>query len=186
MATITTPIKDETVKIDLAALAVADPAQAAQAALDNALNYCAEKMNLAGPQSALDQLRLGDDAAFGYFQYALAHTASAYLAGFDDEVKAVYMYDYEATPEDTTFGEIQPVSPLHLIVLVRRKTEALYSLVAALDRSLAGHYAVQAGLPKASHLLDAQVVDDAEVQRNSGYGAMLNSVYHRPVLVWER
>ncbi len=179
-------IKNESLSMDVTGVAMSDPASAAQAALADALNYAAGKMNLAGPQAALDQLCTGSAAAHGYFQYALAHRAAEYLAGFDGEVKAVYLYDWEATPEDATFGEVQPISPLHLIVLVRRKTEALYSLVAALDRALAENYAREACQPKAAHLLDAQVIDDAEVQRGTGYGALLNSIHHRPVLIWER
>lgn len=175
-----------TLALDAGALAVADPAVAATIAVRAALEYSAEKMALTGPQAALDCLRAGDENAHSYFQYALAQHAAYYLASFDEEITAAYMYDYEATPEDQNFGQMQALSPVHLIVSVRRKTEALFSLAASLDRALAERYASQAGLSKTGHLLDVQVIDEADVQRGTGYGALLNSIYHRPMLVWQR
>jgi hypothetical protein len=179
-----TSLLHETIPTDLGALTVADPAQAADSALIGALDYAAQMMGLGGPQAVLDHLRVGEDVALGYFQYALARHVAGYLAGFDDEVKAIYVFDDEATEEDRAFGEVQPICLLHLIVSARRKTEALYSLAAAVDRALATRYAERAGLPKAAHLLDVQVIDDGDVQSGKGYGALLNSIHFRPMLVW--
>jgi hypothetical protein len=36
------------------------------------------------------------------------------------------------------------------------------------------------------HLLDVQVVDDAEVEKRVGYGGLLFSLHHRPLKIWER
>lgn len=170
----------------LGAVAVSNPTIAADSALATALNYCAEKMSLLGPQSVLDYLRLGDQNAHGYFQYALAHEVARYIAGFDDEVQAVYLYEYEATPEDTIFAKPQAAATVHLIVHARRTTEALGALMAALDRALAHGFAERAGLPEVQHLLDAQTVDDGEMERGKGYAALLNSVYRRPIKIWQR
>ncbi len=177
---------DELAQVGIETGAIREPAVAADAALAGALDYMAQKMTLLGPQSALDHLRVGDAAALGYFQYALAQRIAAYLASCDVEVRAAYMYDDEATVDDVTFGNVQPASLLHLIVWTRRKTEALYSLVDALDRALAAGYAQRVGLPKIAHLLDAQFVDDNEVQQCKGYGRLLSSVHYQPVLVWEK
>lgn len=177
---------DELTQADLESGVTHEPAEAAESALADALSYAAQKMTLMGPQSVLDHLRVGDAAALGYFQYALARRLAAYLAGSDGEVRATYMYDDEATAEDFAFGDIQPVSLVHLLVWTRRKTEALYALVDALDRALAAAYAQRAGLPRVAHLLDAQLVDDNEVQQGKGYGRLLNSVHCQPILVSEK
>jgi hypothetical protein len=181
-----TSLLHETIPTDLGALTPADPAQAADSALTGALAYAAQMMGRRGPQSVLDCLVAGDDVALGYFQYALARHLAGYLAGFDDEVKAIYVFDDEATEEDRVFGEVQPICLLHLIVWARRKTEALYSLAAAVDRALATCYAERAGMPKAAHLLDVQVIDDGDIQRGKGYAALLNSIPFRPMLVWAK
>lgn len=178
--------QDELLQTGDSAAIVSESASAATAALDASLAYCAAKMRLAGPQAVLDCLRSGDGAAHSYFQYALAQQVAGYLADFDAEVAGVYMFDDEATPEDGVFGATPLIPPLHLIVRVARKTEAFHSLVSALDRALATGYASRAGLPGASHLLDVQAVDAADVSGNRGYGAMLNSLHHRPLKIWER
>jgi hypothetical protein len=42
------------------------------------------------------------------------------------------------------------------------------------------------GTRQLAHLLDVQIVDDADVKNRVGYGAMLSSLHHRPIQVWER
>lgn len=181
-----TSLRDDLLQMDTAAGLVSEPGPAAKTLLAGALNYCAEKMSLLGPQSALDCLRAGHLNAHGYFQFALARQTAVYLASLDNEVIAAYLYDYEATPEDVIFSKVDPTPSAHLIVRVRRRTEALGALSAALDQALAAAYAEQAGLPLAQHLLDIQFVDDADAGRGSGYAALLNSFNLRPLLVWER
>jgi hypothetical protein len=73
-----------------------------------------------------------------------------------------------------------------MIVWTKRKTGALNSLVEALDRAFAQSYANLMGESRLAHILDVQVVDDVDVKNRTGYGALLSSVYHRPIQVWER
>ena len=75
---------------------------------------------------------------------------------------------------------------MHLLVWAQCKTAALRALIAALDRALARAYTDMLGEGCPAGLLDVQVVDDADVGRRSGYGALLSSMYHRPVQVWQR
>jgi len=104
----------------------------------------------------------------------------------DENVKAVYVVDYDATPQDLCFGEATPTSLIHLLVWAERKTGALDSLVAALGLALAQRYADLTGRPRLTHLLDVQVIDDADVKNRVGYGALLSSLHHRPIQVWKR
>jgi len=160
---------------------------AGETILSQALSYCAAKMSLSGPQSAVERLCQGDGVASGYCLYCIAKQAAGTIGSLDENVRSVYTFDCEATPEDASLGEIAQGMPLlHLLVWTQRKTAALSALITALDRALAHAYADRLGVGRPAGLLDVQVVDDAQVGRRSGYGALLSSMYHRPVQVWQR
>jgi hypothetical protein len=158
----------------------------AKAALDKALRFCAQKLKLGDPHVTVLLLQQEDGVAYGYFYYDLAVHIAGYLGALDGETKAVYLYDYDATPEDDCFGETVVPPLLHLIVWAQRKTVALNSLAEALDRALVQNYAELIGAPQLAHLLDVQVVDDADVKNRIGYGTLFSSLHYRPIQVWER
>jgi len=167
-------------------LRLADAASTAEIALAGALAFCAQKMRLAGSQAAVYCLQQGNCNAHKYCHYSIAKHMAESLGAWDENVKAVYIVDYDATPEDLCFGEGTLTSPVHLIAWVERKTSALDSLVEALDRALVQRYADVIGTHQLAHLLDVQVVDDADVKNRLGHGALLSSLYNRPIQVWER
>jgi hypothetical protein len=162
-----------------------DTREAADAALAAALGFCAQKMGLKGDEAVLRRLQTGDPETRGYFEYGLSKNLAEHISALDKEVEAVYLYQDEATPEDDAFGQAKP-SLIHLIVWAQRKTSALSSLIAALERAMSQRYTELLGLPELTHLLDIQVVDDTEVKTRVGYGALLDSLYHRPLPVWKR
>jgi hypothetical protein len=162
-----------------------DARSAASDAIDHALDFCAAKMRLADRDATLALLRQGSGATRGYFEYGLAKHLAEYIGALDAEAQAVYLYDDEATADDAIFGEAMPTL-VHVVIWAQRKTGALNSLVTALDSAVTQRYAESMGTPEQAHLLDVQVVDDAEVHSRSGFGAMLTSLYHRPLLVWKR
>ncbi len=153
--------------------------------MNQAMDYCAQKMALDNRQAVADYLRKNDRTAHGYVYYNLAEQAAEWLGTWDEDVKAVYIYDYDATPEDICFGE-PAQSLLHLIVWAKRKTGALSSILAALDRALVHTYGELTGKRELAHLLDVSVIDDDEVKNSMGCGALLNSLHTRPVRIWER
>ena len=167
-------------------LRLPNAASTAEAALTKALEFCARKMKLDSHQAVVDHLRQGDRTACSYCHYSLAKQVAEYLGAFDENVKVVYICDYDATSEDLCFGEAAQTSPIHMIVWADRNTGALNSLVAALDRALVQSYADLLGTSQLRYLLDVQVIDDADVENRIGYGALLSSIYHRPIQVWER
>jgi hypothetical protein len=173
----------DTMKVEFA---VPDIAHQAQAALDGALDFCAQKLGLTNRSAVADRLRRADSNARRYFEYGLAQQIGEHLGGLDEEVKAVYLYDDEATPEDSVFGESTAPSLVHLIVRAQRKTSALNSLVVALDRAVTHQYADMFQAPQLAHLLDIQVIDEAEVNAGAGYGALFTWLHHRPLSVWTR
>jgi len=155
--------------------------------LSEAMRFCAQKIGVDSLEAVADLLRQKDRTACEYCLYSIAKTVAASLGGVDENVRAVYVLDYDATPEDLCFGTLNQGTPLvHLIVWAERKTAALGSLVAALDRALAQVYSDLIGGPQVEALLDVQVIDDADVENHTGHGALLYAIHHRPIRVWER
>jgi hypothetical protein len=151
-----------------------------------AFKYCAQKLGLADERAALDCLRSGDAAAGQYCAYGIVQHVAQTLGAWDDHVRSVYVIDYDATPDDLCFACDGRALPVHVIVWTTRKTRALDALIAGLDRALVQHYRGQVEPCGLEHILDAQVIDDADVKGRIGYGAMLVSIHQRPIQVWSR
>lgn len=175
---------DETAKVERQ-VPLSDAESAAQAAMVGAISFTAQKMNLSRAEATV-ALKQNNRETYSYFKYGLASQVAEHVAGLDGQVKRVFMYDDEATPEDEVFGEGQPTRLIHLIVVVQRKTEALNAVIGGLDRALVRGFAALANAPHLAHLLDVQVVDEKEVQNRTGYGALLSSVHHQPLPILER
>ncbi len=162
------------------------PSDTAGLVLTQALDFCAQKMRLGNRQAVANCLQENDSDACKYYHYSVAKQVAEYLGTLDKEIKAVYVADYDATPNDLCFGEGAQTPLIHLIVWVERKTSAFDSLVQGVDRALAQGYADMVGLRQLAHLLDVQVVNDEDVRNRVGYGAMLSSLHNRPIQIWER
>lgn len=163
-----------------------DASSAAKVVLDEGLAFCTRKTGLKDREEVVERLQQGDPTVNRYCRYGLAKKVAESIGSLDDNVKSVYVLDYDATPEDRSFSKEALTSPIHLIVWVSRKTNALDALVSALDRALVQEYASIIDEGKLVHLLDVQIVDDADVENRTGYGALLTSVHNRPIQVWER
>ena len=172
--------------VDNLEFVLSDTSGLAETALNRAIEFCAEKMTTGNQPAALELVRNNDRSAEGYFHYSLAEQAAEWLGAWDKDVKAVYIYNYEATPEDVCFDESAHPTLLHLIVWTRRKTGALQSILEALDRALARGRADLIGPRDLAHLLDAQIVDDHQVKNSIGSAALLTSLHTRPLKIWER
>jgi hypothetical protein len=157
-----------------------------QQALAETLAYCADKMRLQNAEAALEPLRQSNSVALSYAHYCLATRVGAALAGLDASVEAVFQYQNDATSDDLVFGSEAQRLPIHLIVLTERKTPALTSLAAALDRALTRQYAALIGPRNLGGALDVQLVDHRDVERRIGTGALLTSIYNPPLRVWGR
>jgi hypothetical protein len=83
-------------------------------------------------------------------------------------------------------GQAARIIPLHLLVWVERKTDALSALVESLDRAMAQSLANMVGTSVDAHVLDVQVVDDGDVKNRTAYGALLSSLFQQPIKVWDR
>jgi hypothetical protein len=167
-------------------LRLPDSESTADIIVAQALGFCARKMGLADHQAVIARLQRGDGNACKYCHYSVAKQVAESLGALDRKIKAIYIADYDATPQDLCFGEETSGLLIHLIIWVERKTKALDSLVDALDQALVQRYADAVGARQLAHLLDIQLVDDHDVENRIGYGAMLSSLYNRPIQIWER
>jgi hypothetical protein len=182
MINTTSTTSSEAVNLEFA---LPNAGSAADAILASAIGFSTQKMQVSGSGAVMELLKRGDRTAMDYFHYGLAEQVAEFLGGLDDEVQAVYLYDDEATSEDAAFGEVAP-SLIHLIVLARRKTGALDSLIVALCRAVVQSYGRLLDKPQLRHILDVQVVDNAELEAHVGLGALMSSLHHRPSRVWQR
>jgi len=153
--------------------------------IEDALVFCAAKMSTGTKEKALDRVLQGDCSACGYVRYGLAKDIAQYLGSIDDTVKAVYLYEPEYATNDDTVGLSFGIN---LLAWVERKSAALNSMVAGLDAALIEERKPLL-CPEATaecFSLDVKVADDDEVRRRRGYGALVNSIFVRPIKVWER
>jgi len=158
--------------------------------VEEALEFCAEKAGLKDKEQARNVLLTGDCCVCEYLRYGLAQKVAEYLGSVDDTIQAIYTYEPEyATSVDGAIPTRPNLSPgLNLIARVSRKSAALSSVVASMRSALAEEYR-RLGCPKANALcseLDVRAVDENEVEKRTGYGALINSLYVRPIEVWHR
>ena len=158
--------------------------------MEEALEFCAEKAGMKDKEQARDLLHTGDCCVCEYLRYALAQRVAKYLGSVDDTIQAMYTYEPEyATSVDGAIPARPNLSPgFNLIARVSRKSAALSSVVASMRSALAEEHG-RLGCPKANALcseLDVRVVDENEVEKRTGYGALIDSLYVRPIEVWHR
>jgi len=163
-----------------------DASSTAAVILSQAMDYCAQKMGLENTNAAIEHVKQGDTMACSYCHYSAAQQVADALGMLDDNVQAAYMFEYDATPEDVCMGEALRIIPLHLLVWVERKTDALSALIDSLDRAMAMKLATMLGTSPDAYVLDVQVVDDSDVKNRTAYGALLSSLFQRPIKVWDR
>ena len=167
-------------------LLLPDASSTAESIVKEAVEFCAAKMRLGDYQMVVEKLGRGDKSATSYCHYSIAKQVGESLGALDPTVQAVYIVDYDATSDDICFGTDRGIEPVHVIIQVERKTKALEALVEALDRALVRTYANLLSLQDLEHILDAQLVDGEDIKKRVGYGAMLSSLYRKPLQVWER
>ena len=158
--------------------------------MEEALEFCAAKAGLRDKEQARDVLLRGDCCVCEYLRYGLALKVAEYLGSVDDTIHAIYTYEpeYATSVDGDILAQPNHSSGFNLIARVSRKSAALSSVAASVRSALAEEYR-RLGCPKANALcseLDVRVVDEVEVEKRTGYGALINSLYVRPIEVWHR
>jgi hypothetical protein len=183
----------DTGEVEAMAVKLANPselsnvARTAESILTEAIEFCAQKIGASNCATVVGLLLQNDRTACEYCLYGMAKQVAASLGAIDENVKEVYVFDYDATPEDLCFCTgTHNTRLIHLLVWTQHKTAALGSLVTALDRALAQAYCDTIGTRGLTTLLDVQIVDDVQVEQRHGYGAFWAWVHQTPIRIWQR
>jgi hypothetical protein len=160
------------------------------AMLQQAVLAAVEKVHGQDADEVWDALHAADCQVCERVRYELAKAVADYLGAVDGTVKSVYLYEPEYATNGGEGGADAAQSSLgiNMIVWVTRKSAALTSVLDMLNAGLAQELRGLA-CPKSNALcfsLDAQVVDDDQVLRRSGYAALIDSLYVRPIELWHR
>ncbi len=158
--------------------------------IENALAFSAQRTGLDDRAQALEAIRGGDCCVCSYVRYGLGKELGEYLGGIDASVTAVYAYE----PEHCTGGadlvgaESEWTRGINLVVCVDRRSAALGAILASLEDAVS-QAARSLVCPEGNgscYLLDVKVADKQEVASRRGYGALVSSLYVRPLRVWAR
>ena len=168
----------------MSSLQMPDATRMAERALLDALEFCVQEIGLDDPEAMARRIQQGNNVACACFRYGLAKQVAQSLSDLDDSIKAVYTLDCRLVPLDLTSDELaEDIQRLHLLVWMQPEILGFGSVVEALDRALVQGYADILGIGDRVALLDVQVIDDADVEKLIGYGAVLASICHRVTTV---
>ncbi len=162
-----------------------DAAGTVQAVVNKALKISADKMGLRDIKLLIARLKAGDPVACSYCHYNIAKELGEVLGSLDDNIRAVYAYDFDDNLTDINCVDNVSSFPLiHMLIRADRNTKALNALTESIDRALVHHQRSLLGLEELQHVLDIQVVDDEDIRNRTGYAALLRSIYRPPIEVW--
>lgn len=163
---------------------LSEPATIAESLVARTLTTCARQMGLQGEEAVVDRLRRGDAVAHQACQQELAFNVAEYLSSLDHDIQAIYRYESARGGLEPAEAELRPA--IHLVVLTGRRTAALISVLAALDRALRQALADYCCWQDAAHVLNVSVIDASDSQTGAGYAALLFPTQRNPVEVWRR
>ncbi len=161
--------------------------EAAETICDNALSAARSRLP-ARQQDALlaDLLRL--PVFLNSFKYGLAEGATNVIVANDGNVQAVYHFEESTNPDSETEEALTPDVGVHLLLLVDSNSAALNAFVQSLDGILAGliRELPSPALAKRTSVLNVIPITQEDVDNRRGYGALLSSMFARPVKLWAR
>ncbi len=158
--------------------------------IGNALVFCSQKTECRDGEEALEIIGKGDCCVCGYLRYGLSRELGEYLGGIDASVQAVYTYEPEHCTSVADLAGVEHALErgINLIVSVDRRSAALYSIIASLEDAMRGAVKnlVCSEAKGSCYALDVKIADEAEVASKRGYGALISSIYVRPLRIWAR
>lgn len=156
--------------------------------VERAVTFSARQACIGDTEQAQQALHQGQCDVCDYLCYSLAKQVGEYLSQIDGTVKAVYVFEPEYASDGETPAVRRP-SGINLIAWVDRKSASLDALAGALGDALSESRRNKVGCVKATspcNALNVHTVDDADVENRRGYGAVIDSLYIRPIQVWAR
>jgi hypothetical protein len=136
---------------------------------------------------ALLELDLRRPAVLASMRDGLAQGVARALASHEEQVKAVYVYDPSANPDNET-GEDWPFDPVLHLLVVAAASPSLPVFIKELDQALVESLRDVPSPPfqMRESLLDVMLLTDEDVQQRKGYGALLSSVFAPAIEIWRR
>lgn len=122
------------------------------------------------------------------FKYGLAEGATNVIVANDGNVQAAYHFEESANPDSETEEALMPDAGVHLLLLVDSNSPALDTFIKSLDGTLTGliRELPSAALAKRTSILNVIPITQEDVDKKRGYGALLSSMFARPVKLWAR
>ena len=150
--------------------------------------FAEQKTRLRGREAFVQALQQGQTAAHDYLRYGLAKEIGNYLGQAEATVKDVYLYEPESVTGEVITGKTELTRGLELIVRVTGQKDLLAPVVEILDRGLTAEYKTLLGptVSTMSGFLTVDVIDDHDVQKRVGSGALVSSLHTRPLKAWSR
>ncbi len=162
-----------------------DPVSTVESIVTTALKTSARKMGLGDTEVFVTRLKRGDSVAVNYYRYNIARELGEVLGSWSKNVRAVYACNYDdGTSGEDCFGNTSTFSLVHMIIWAEQKNKALNALIEAIDSAMVQRHRRLLGLSQLEHVLDAQVVNDEDVRKRTGYAALLKSIHQPPIQVW--
>jgi hypothetical protein len=161
--------------------------EAAETIRDNALSAARSRLPARQQDAPLaDLLQL--PAFMNSFKYGLAEGATNVIVANDGNVLAVYHFEESANPDSETEEALTPDVGVHLLLLVEANSAALTAFIQSLDGTLTGliRELPSPALVKRASILNVIPITQEEVDNKRGYGALLSSMFARPVKLWAR
>lgn len=161
--------------------------EAAETIRDDALSAARSRLAARQQDAPLaDLLRL--PAFLNSFKYGLAEGATNVIVANDGNVLAVYHFEESANPDSETEEALTPDVGVHLLLLVRSNSAALEAFIKSLDGTLAGliRELPSPALARRTSILNVIPITQEDADNKRGYGALLSSMFARPVKLWAR
>jgi hypothetical protein len=161
--------------------------EVAETIRDNALLAARSRMLARQQEVELADL-LQQPVFLNSFKYGLAEGVTNVIVANDGNVQAIYLFEESTNPDSETEDALTPDMTVHLLLLVDSNSAALDAFVESLDRSLTELVRELPSrlLAKRTSLLNVIPVTQEDVDDKRGYGALLSSIFARPVKLWAR
>lgn len=161
--------------------------EAAETICENALTAARSRLPARQQGGSLADL-LEDITFLNGLRYGLAEGVTNVIVANDGNVQAIYLFEEAANPDSETEEALRPDITLHLLLLVNSNSAALDAFVESLDRSLTSlvRDLPSPQLANRKSVLNVIPITQEEVEAKQGYGALLSSMFARPVKLWAR
>jgi hypothetical protein len=154
---------------------------------DNALSAARSRLSARQQDDALADL-LQIPTFLNSFKYGLAEGVSNVIVANDGNVQAVYHFEESTNPDSETEEALMPDVGVHLLLLVDSNSAALDAFIKSLDGTLTRliRELPSPSLAKRTSILNVIPISQEDVDNKQGYGALLSSMFARPVKLWAR